>query len=150
MTSRVEVTDHKTLPRCAARAAAGLLVFALVAPAACGRDSRATPKDVAIKWRTADLKGDFETSWPLEAPELAGPAEQKAATIAGRRERFKPVPPGHEVTDIEAIKTVEDETQKEDFVFVYLRVTKREYGSDDEVVTLRRVDGDWRVAKWEP
>lgn len=150
MSNPAPVADRKTLPRWAAQVAAGVFLFALVAATACGGDSRSSPKDVAIKWRTADLKGDFDTSWPLEAPEMAGPVEQKAATIAGRRERFKPVPPGHEVTDIEATKTVEDDTQKEDFVFVYLLVTEREYGSHDETVTLRRVDGVWRVAKWEP
>ncbi|MGH9011387.1 MAG: hypothetical protein ACRDYF_16305 [Acidimicrobiia bacterium] len=54
------------------------------------------------------------------------------------------------MTDVEVARTVKDDTQKEDFVFVYLRVTERDYGSHDEVVTLRRVGGDWRVAKWEP
>lgn len=135
--------------RWAALGGAVLLAFALVG--ACGGDGALSPQEVATKWRLAFKKGDFGTAWDLRDPKQRG-GKGRAAYIASSRESRKtaPITPDHEVTDIEVTKTVEDNTQKEDFVFVYLRVTTRDYGSDEEIVTLRQVDGDWRVAKWEP
>lgn len=147
--NRPRSTVHRL--RSARRVGAGLaLALALTA---CGGDDGPSPGDVTIKWRFAEDKGDFQTSWALEAPERAGPPEKKAATIAGREERRKnrpPRPPGDELADVEVTRTVEDDTQREDFVFVYLRVTEKDGDSRDEIVTLRRVKGKWRVAKWEP
>lgn len=130
------------------------VLLAALAVTACGGDNNGPPAgQVAIQWRTADFNGDFEASWALEAPELAGPADKKASVIDGREvaRKDRPAPgPGNELADIKVVRTVEDDTQKEDFVFVYLRLTEKDGDSDEEVVTLRRVDGVWRVAKWEP
>lgn len=118
----------------------------------CGGNDSPSPDKVAVQWRTAEFNGDFSTAWDLSAPEWRG-NQDKAASVAADEEirRNKPPrPPGDELADIKVTRTVEDDTQKEDFVFVYLRLTDKEGDVDDEVVTLRRVDGDWRVAKWEP
>jgi hypothetical protein len=163
MNSRVEAAGHE-MPdgkpftvnrlrssRWGARATTLLLAFGLVATA-CGGNGGPSPDKVATQWRSAYEKRDFGKTWEFEDPARRGD-KGKAAYVASSEELYKndkPIPPGHEVTDIEVTRTVEDDTQKEDFVFVYLRVTTRDFGSHQEVVTLRRVGGDWRVAKWEP
>ncbi|HVW31601.1 MAG TPA: hypothetical protein VHL53_03585 [Acidimicrobiia bacterium] len=109
------------------------------------------PERVAIRWRQAFENGDFETRWDLETTEKRGPVTQKASTIASEKNAYKPATPDHQVVAIKATRTVKATTDpKNRFVFVYLQVTERDYPPRQETVTLRKVGGAWRVAKWEP
>lgn len=129
---------------------AALLLGLILTITGCGGGGGGpTPRKVATQWRQAFEEGDFGTAWDLRDPQQRGGRADYVASSKKAR-ALAPTTPDHEVIDIEATRTAKDETRKEDFVFVYLRVTKRDYGPNDEVVTLRRVDGAWRVAKWEP
>ena len=127
-----------------------LALTAMALLAGCGR-SGDSPEKVALHWRQAIETGDFETRWNLEAPEKRGPATDKTSTIVSERSAYKPATPDHQVVDIKALRTVKDTTDtKDQYVFVYLQVTERAYPPRQETVTLRKVSGAWRVAKWEP
>lgn len=116
----------------------------------CGRGSNSSPEQVAIRWRWAYEKGDFSTAWDLEGPELQAPAGREVGIAALKRD-YKPPTADHQVVAIKAARTVKDTTDpKNTFVFVYLQVTERAYPPSQETVTLRRVGGGWRVAKWQP
>jgi hypothetical protein len=109
-----------------------------------------SPEQVATKWRLAYAKGDFETTVDLEAPELHA-QNGRAAAIAFEKSLYKPPTPDHQVVAVKAVRTVKDSTdQKNQYVFVYLQVTERDYPAEQETVTLRKVSGAWRVAKWQP
>lgn len=127
------------------------LLLSFVLASACGGGGGPSPEKVATQWRQAFEEGEFGTAWDLRDPQQReGKSRADYIASSEKSRALAPITPDHEVTDVEVARTVNDDTQKEDFVFVYLRVTERDYGSHDEVVTLRRVDGDWRVAKWEP
>ncbi|HVW31606.1 MAG TPA: hypothetical protein VHL53_03610 [Acidimicrobiia bacterium] len=116
----------------------------------CGRGSGPSPEQVAVKWRWAFEKGDAATEWELRAPGTRG-SEDRAAGIAFLRSLYKPLTPDHQVVAIKATRTVKDTSDpKNTFVFLYLQVTERAYPPGQETVTLRKVGGAWRVAKWQP
>jgi|GEM_PF-4340761 len=115
----------------------------------CGNSGESADK-VALHWRRAVAIGDFNTQWDLEAPELHASAGREIGIAVLKRD-YKQATPDHQVVDIKALRTVKDTTDtKDQFVFVYLQVTERAYPSSQETVTLRKVSGAWRVAKWEP
>lgn len=106
--------------------------------------------DVAVRWRAAHDNGDFDTQWDLEAPELHASAGRQVAVAALKRD-YQPPTPDHQIVSVNAVRTVDDTTdQKDKYVFVYLDAKPRDYPVHHEIVTLRKVDGAWRVAKWQP
>jgi len=117
--------------------------------AGCGSSGEPADK-VALHWRRAVATGDFNSQWDLEAPELHAPAGREIGIAALKRD-YKPPTPDHQVVDIKTLRTVKDTTDtKNQYVFVYLQVTERAYPPGQETVTLCKVSGAWRVAKWEP
>lgn len=134
-------------------ALAALLLGLILTITGCGGGASGTSAgEVAVRWRTAEANGDFGTSWDLEAPEWRGnqPKAENVAADQEIRRNKPPIPPGEKFAKVEATRTVKDDTREEDFVFVYLRITNKQSDINDQVVTLRRVEGAWRVAKWEP
>ena len=117
----------------------------------CGGGGRPSAEKVALRWRQALEKGDYETTWDLEGPNLRAPAG-KAAAIADRKERRfgQPLSPGAAAVSIKALRTASDPDHPAD-VLVYLQVdTKDPDRTHQESVGLSKIGGSWRVQRSEP
>ncbi|MDQ1502678.1 MAG: hypothetical protein QOD57_405, partial [Actinomycetota bacterium] len=101
--------------------------------------------------RQALEKGDYETTWGLEGPNMRAPAG-KAIDIATRqKDRFgQPLSPERAAVSIKALRTAKDPDHPGD-LWVYLQVnTKDAAQSHQEAVGLSKISGSWHVQRSEP
>ena len=110
-----------------------------------------SPQKVALQWRQGLEKGDYDTTWNLEGPNLRAPAG-KAVDIATRtKDRFgQPLSPERAAVSIKPVRTIDDPDHPGDRL-VYLEVnTKDPAQSHQESVGLSKISGAWRVQRSEP
>jgi hypothetical protein len=133
------------------RPGATILAVVLAVLVGCGGGGGPSAEKIALRWRQALEKGDYETTWDLEGPNMRAPAG-KAVDIATRqKDRFgQPLSPERAAVSIKALRMASDPDHPGD-VWVYLQVnTKDTAQSHQEAVGVSKIGGSWRVQRREP
>jgi hypothetical protein len=129
-----------------------VLTVVLTVLAGCGSGGGGpSAEKVALRWRQALEKGDYETTWELEGPNLRAPAGKAVDIATRKKDRFgQPLSQGAAAVSIKPLRTADDPDHPGD-VLVYLQVnTKDPDRTHQESVGLSKVSGAWRVQRSEP
>jgi len=119
--------------------------------AGCGGGGGPSAEKVALRWRQALEKGDYDTTWDLEGPNLRAPAGKAADIATRKKDRFgQPLTPERAAVSIKPLRTAGD-TEHPGDVWVYLQVTTKDAAqSHQEAIGLSKISGAWRVQRREP
>jgi hypothetical protein len=128
-----------------------VIAVALAVLVGCGGGGGPSAENVALRWRQALEKGDYETTWDLEGPNLRAPAGKAVDIATRKKDRFgQPLSPGAAAVSMKALRTGPDVDYPGE-VWVYLQVqTKDPDRTHQEAIGLAKINGTWRVQRREP
>jgi hypothetical protein len=136
-------TEHRLRPT--------VIAVVFIVLVGCGGGGAPSAEKAALRWRQALEKGDYDTTWDLEGPNLRAPAGKAVDIATRKKDRFgQPLSPDRAALSIKALRTATDPDHPGD-LWVYLQVnTKDAAQSHQEAVGLSKISGSWRVQRSEP